>query len=440
MKIKFYISFILLLFAANIAGAFDLSLSDCRQMALDSDEDLKISENRLRQASLDRDIARTGYLPKFDGSATVVYRAPDAEMMGGMDLQLKGTYMAGINLTQPIFVGGKIITGNKLAKVGEDVAREQLRATRMDVIATAEKTYWMYVAVLAKIDMLNAYITQIDSVYDYTKSSYEVGLTTRLTVSRVETRRSEIHYRLQQAKNGADMCRMALCRVIGVADSIDLTPTEKLDDYLLPDMVRGSIDSRPELKLTELNIEAQKLNVRMAASDFLPTVGVQLGWSAYGNIKIKSMVQMPDGNYYPYTSNIKDNAFMGVLSVSVPLFHWGEGYRKVKKAKIEVENARLALEKNRRLMELDAAQSFNNYVDGYQLIIAAQKAFDEADDNLRMMQDRYEAGLMTLTDLLDAQSQWQKSYSNLIEAKTQYRIYQIEYLRSLGQLSSDNNS
>ena len=125
---------------------------------------------------------------------------------------------------------------------------------------------------------------------------------------------------------------------------------------------------------------------------------------------------------------------MGVLSVQVPLFHWGEGMKKVRRAKTEVENARLTLNRNRRLMELESRQAYSNLVTGIDLIASAETAMTEADENLRIMKEQYEAGLMTLTDLLEAQSQWHTSYSNLIEARAQFRIDRVTYLRSIGEL------
>ncbi len=66
--------------------------------------------------------------------------------------------MAGINLTQPVFAGGKIIAANKLAGIGVEAAEEQLRLRRMQVIADAESSYWTYVAVLAKVEMMRSYL------------------------------------------------------------------------------------------------------------------------------------------------------------------------------------------------------------------------------------------------------------------------------------------
>lgn len=425
---------ILLLGGTMGADALNLSLKECRDMALATDENMKIAENNLTGASLDRGVARTAYLPKFDGSATGIYRTPDTEVMDMMTMQMRGVYMAGINLTQPVYAGGKIVAANRLAKTGEQISREQLRATRMDIIADAEKSYWTYVAVLSKVDMMQSYLTMLDSLYEITSYAVKLGITSRQALLRVDSRRSEIVYRFQQAKAGADMCRMALCRTIGVADTVTIVPVEEINtDFLLPDS-HFDIDNRPEARILARNVEVKRHQVTMARADFLPTVGLQLGWSAFGNLKVKSFQQDAAGNYVPYTSTSDSRGFMGLLSVQVPLFHWGEGIKKVKRAKIDVENAQLSLDRNRRLMQLEANQNYNNLVTGTSLLRSAEIAMTEADENLRLMQQQYRVGMSVLTDLLEAQSQWHSSYSNLIESRTQYLIYHIDYLRSVGTL------
>ncbi len=87
-----------------------LSLSDCRHAAAQHSEDLAKSQNAVAQAELDRKIAATYMLPSIQGSATGLYVLPDIDMMG-VDLLMRGTYMAGINLVQPVYAGGKIAAG-----------------------------------------------------------------------------------------------------------------------------------------------------------------------------------------------------------------------------------------------------------------------------------------------------------------------------------------
>ena len=425
---------ILSLFVAFSASALELSLKECREMALSSDENLKIAENDLKGAELDRAVARTQYLPKFAGSTSALYSAPDSKIGDMMTLQMRGAYMAGINLTQPVYAGGKIVAANKMASVAMDIYSQQLRATRMDVIADAEKAYWTYIGVLEKVRMTKSYLALMDSVYEMTNNSVEVGMTNRQSLLRVDTRRSEIVYRLNQAQAGADICRMALCRIIGVSDTTSIHPTESIAvSDVLPTM-NDDVSNRPESIILGKNIELKKHQVSMTRADFLPVVGLQLGWMAYGNIKMKGWSQDEMGNPFPYTSTTNDTGFSGILSVQIPLFHWGEGIKKVRRAKLDVENARLSMQRNVKLMQLEARQNYSNITTGLELISSADKAMAEANENLRMMKEQYEVGLNTLTDLLEAQSQWQSSYSNLIEAKTQYRINQIEYLRSIGEL------
>ena len=433
MKIKSIISILCLVTSMSL-NALELSLQECREMALQNDEDIRIAQNHIIQANLDKGIARSAFFPKFDINGGAFYLTPNPSMGAAMEMQMRGVYMAGISLTQPIYTGGKIITGNKLARIGQKVSQDQYEAIRMDIVAEAEKSYWMYVAVLSKIDMINSYITQLDSIFDYTLSAYELGFTTELNVKRVESRRSELQYNLKQAETGADLCRMAICRIIGVEENEPVIPTENIETLgELNDKYWG-IENRPEVSLLERNIEAKKLDVKMALSDFLPTVGMQIGWNAFGNMKMTSYTPLDDGSFYPFTQSIDYRGFVGAVSVSIPVFHWGEGYKKVKKAKFEVENAILSLEKNRKLMELQSRQAYNNYMTGYELITTANKALNEAKSNLNAITEQYQVGLMTLTDLLEAQSQWQSSYSNLIEAKTQFKINEVDYLRSVGML------
>lgn len=436
MKIKSL--FIFLFLICNLAVyPLELSLDKCRELALETDESIKISKNKVTQAHLDRGVAKSAYFPKIDGSASALYLTPNSSVGDAMELQMKGVYLAGFSLVQPIYTGGKIITANKLAKIGEEAAREQLQAVSMDVVANAEKSYWMLVAVKSKIEMINAYLTQLDSILSFTNSSYELGLTTRLNVSRVETKISELQYRLRQAQSGEELCRLSLCRIIGVEDSEEIIPTDSIEvNEMHPSTVYAGIDRRPELLLSQMNVSAKKQDVSMVRSDFLPSLGLQLGWNAFGNLKMKNYMMLDDGTIYPYTQSVSYKGFVGAVSLSVPIFHWGEGFKKVKKAKMEVENATLELEQNRKLMDLQARQAFNNYIDGFALIESAQKAFSEAELNLNLMKEQYEVGLMTLTDLLEAQSQWQSSYSNLIEAKTQLKINEIDYLRCIGQIRS----
>lgn len=410
-----------------------LSHSDCINMAVSSSEDLKKAGNAVRQADLDRQVANTAYLPKIDGSATGTYMLPDMDMMGSK-LQVRGAYMAGIQLTQPIYAGGKITAGRRLAKIGREVAGEQLRLCRADVMADADNAYWTYVAVRSKVDLMDQFCNMIDTLFDQTSTAVDAGMATGNDLLRIEAKRSELEYQRQKAANGAELCRLALCDVIGVDADTEILPVDSLPKCEMPASLAADISARPELHLLEMQVRASEQQVKMTLGDFLPTVGLSLGYTYYGNIRMKGMADMGGGNYMPFTQKYQDGIGVGMLAVNIPLFHWGEGAKKVRKAKYAVENARLDLERNRRLLGIEARQAALNVADGERMISAADVALKQATENLRVMQDRYDESMSPLTDLLDAQTQWHQARSNMIEAVTQFQIYLTAWKKANGTL------
>ena len=123
-KLMFLISVVCISFSVAAQESLTLSLQQCREMALSASEDLQKASNASQQAELTKKIANTAYLPNIEGSATGAYILPDQDMMG-MDLVMRGVYMAGISLMQPLYAGGKIMAGHNLAKIGVEVAAER---------------------------------------------------------------------------------------------------------------------------------------------------------------------------------------------------------------------------------------------------------------------------------------------------------------------------
>lgn len=416
-------------------AALTLNVEKCRQMALESSEDVKKGNNALTQSALDRKIAVSAFLPAIDASGSVMYMTPDMEM-SGIDLIMKGTYMAGVMLTQPIYAGGKIFTGKKMAEMGEDAAAEQLRMYKASVIYDADNAYWTYVAVLQKREMMDVLAAQLDTLFSQIGVASSAGMATDADLLTVKAKRSEVEYQVRKVANGVALCKMALCRVVGVPFDTEIA----VEDVAVPEeFTRMSTDNvsvsdRPEMRLLETSLEISRMQVRMTRGDYLPTLALVGGYCPYGNIKMKTMVDAGGGDYVPYTQKIGQDMGVAMLSLSIPIFKWGQGYNKVRKAKIDVDNAALDMQKNGRLMELQANQAAFNLSDSYNLIEAARDGKAQADENLRVTENRYHASMCPLSDYLDAQFQWQQARSNLIEAFTQSRIAETDYLMSVGAL------
>lgn len=422
--------------AAEQDGKIYLDQQKCRDMALAASEDLQRSENAYAQAGLDRKIAFSGYLPAFDASASAVFVAPDTEI-SGMELIMRGTYLAGITLTQPLYAGGKIVAGHRLAKIGEEAAGEQLRKTKTEVIYDADNAYWSYVSVLEKQKMMEVLSARMDTLFSQVGASIEAGMAVDSDLLTVKAKRSEVLYQKQKVESGVRLCRMALCRIVGVPFDTQIEVADPMSGDSPRIDTEVDIAGRPEMKLLQSQVDAAKQQVRMTRGDWLPSLAIVGGYVNFGNIRMKTMVDAGDGTFMPYEQKIGQGLGTAMLSLSVPIFKWGQNYYKVRKAKIDVDNALLDLQKNERLLTLEANQASMNLNDSYLLLEAAEDAMAEADENLRVMKNRYDASMATLSDLLEAQSQWHQSRSNLIEAITQTRICVTDYLRATGRLVTE---
>ena len=405
-----------------------LSQVECRKMALRNNEEMQKATNSYQKAKLDKEIAFAAYLPELEGSLTGIYRK-DMDVMG-TELQMRGTYLAGITLSQPIFTGGKIIAGNKLAKIGLESAKEMRRKMEIDILAEADNAYWTYVAVGEKVKLLEAYQKQLNELYNKIAKTVEVKMATKSDLLRIETKRSQIEYQLKKAKNGVELCRMSLCSTLGIDIQTMIRTTDTKLEITPPQRLDGSISMRPEYNLLINQVRAQKEQIKVARADVLPTFGVSAQYSYYGNLKLVG--QGEDGT--PFKQEYRDGSPMLMASISIPLFRWGKGMKGIKKAKLDYQNAQLDLQRNERLLNIELQQAILNVTDGYNLVETAAVGMAQADENLRNMQNNYQVSMCTLTDLLDAQAQWQEAYSNQIEAKTQYKIYESEYQRVSGTL------
>ena len=430
---RYIISLIALIAATGLnAQTLNLSLQDCRQMAIANNEKVKTADNAVEKANLDKQIAFAQYFPKVDGSATGLFMK-DQDLLG-WSLQLRGAYLAGINVTMPLYVGGQISTANQLAKIGQEVSREQLRKTRMQVIADVDNTYYTLISVDSKVKMLEAYARQMQGLYDKVKLAVDVQMATDNELLRITTKQNEISYQLQKANNGKQLCQLALANLIGSDFNQPIVPTDTLLQSSIPSFLSEDLSSIPDIHLLQQKVKASEVMVKKARSNYLPTVAIVGSISHYDNLKLKGTINLPHFDPININHTFSGGNPYALLSIKVPIFHWGAEIKKVQKAKLDLNDSQLQLQQYERAISIAVRQAVQNITDGLNMVETAKNGKLQADENLRVMQQKFDNQLCTMTDLLDAQSQWQQARSNLIEAQTQLKIYETEYLRVTGRL------
>lgn len=420
------------------AQSLNLSLMDCRRLALENNEKVKTADNAVEKAKLDREIAFAQYLPKVDGSLTMVHmQNQDLLEIGdilGVQLQTRGTYLAGINVTLPLYTGGQLTAANRLARIGQTVSEEQLRKVRMQVIADVDNAYYTLISVRSKVQMLEAYAQQMQELYDQVKLAADVQMATANDLLRITTKQNEVSYQLQKARNGEQLCGLALANIIGTDFEQTIIPTDTILSVAISSQLNEDFSARPDLLLLQQQVKANEVLVKKERANYLPTLALIGAYSYHDNLKLKGEMNLPTGKTLDYNHTIRGGSPYAMLALKLPIFHWGAELKKVKKAKLSLSDSQLQLQQLERSMRVEVRRAVQNITDGQRMVETATVGRQQADENLRVMREKYNNQLCTMTDLLDAQSQWQQARSNLIEAQTQLKIYETEYLRVTGRL------
>ena len=445
-----------------------LTLERVRKLAVSQNEDLRIAIMQTEKAGLKRDAARTLRLPSFSATGTGVYQdrdfelemilptkvpdlqtrelvpnlllhpvtdepviGPDGNPVFNMyawlplNISLSGAYIMGVTIEQPVYTGGKISAGNKMADIGLSMATENVNLQKMNTIIAADKAYWTYISISQQVNLAKKAQEMLGEFVQLANDGYEVGMVSRNDVLKARVEYNNARLNLQKAQNGLELSRMELCRVTGlpfdtrvvVADT-----TIKISQRLWPVVDEINLRQRPEYRLLENNVKMSEHNIRMVRADYLPSAGIQVGYNHIGGIEFSG------------TEFSSTNLNM-IGSVRIPLFQWGQGVRKINAARIEREMSELELEKTHHLLHLEAEKAWLNLQLAWERIQMNETALEEANENLRVSRDNYELGMETITELLMAQTNWQKANSELIESMADFRLKETEWLRATGRLT-----
>jgi outer membrane protein TolC len=444
----------------------ELSLERCRQMAVQKSETIRQADINMEKADAEKKAALTMYLPRVEGSATGIYLKDNIEMdmylptvvpdpvtgeliqnvmvdgtgqpvIGAdgnplfnmyawlpLDISLHGAYMAGIYLEQPLFTGGKIIAGNKMAAIGKDMATDNRELQIMNTIVEADQAYWLMVSVKEKVRLAQKAVELLDSLLQRVKDGFETGLVSENDFLKTKVKYNKALLDFQKAKSGLELTRMSLCRITGLSFDTPVIATDSVietSDDILVQLGNEDVAKRPEYKLMEKNIAVDAQKIKFTRADFLPGAGLRAGYNYIGGIEF--------GTADYATSNVSVMA-----TLTVPIFHWGEGKQKINSARFDKKLKELEFEKNTQFLQLEIEQAKFNLRDAYTRIDIAEDALAQAEENLRVSKNNHELGRELMTDLLIAQTQWQEAYSELIDSKTDYKLKETIYLKVSGKL------
>ncbi len=330
---------------------------------------------------------------------------------------MKNGTIGSLMALQPVFAGGQIINGNKLAKVGEDVSRLQLQLSENEAEKTTEQYFWQLASLQEKMKTINAVDTLLADIHKDVDVAVRAGVAMRNDLLQVQLRQNDVESQRLKLQNGISIVRMLLAQYCG------LDQTEFTLDYQtelsspLPQKQDHSqaLLGTAEYQLLGKQVEATSLQKKMTVGQNLPSVAVGAGY-----------------NYHNLLEN--DHTFgMVFATVSVPITDWWGGSHAIKRKKIEYQKAVDEQHDKAQLLQIRMQNAWNNVEEARQQLDIAKRSIEQAEENLRLNRNFYRAGTSKMSDLLEAQLLYQQSLDRRTDAYADYQNKLLEYRQATGQ-------
>jgi len=333
-----------------------------------------------------------------------------------------------VTLTQPIFMGGKIIAYNKITKFAEQLAESQHATELQDVILNTDQAYWQVISLVNKKKLAESFLDLVKKLDSDVSKMVAEGVATKADELSVKVKVNEAEMTLTKVENGLSLSKMVLCQLCGIPLDTPITlADESMENITLPDTyiegnVNTALSNREELKSLELASKIYRQKVNVTRSEFLPSVGLTATYLVTNPSLVNGFERKMRGMW-------------GVgMMVKIPVFHWGEGIYKVKAAKAEANIAQYKLDDVKEKVELQVTQATYKVNEATKKLAMAEKNMAKADENLRYANLGFQEGVIPTSNVLEAQTAWLSAQSGKIDAQIDVKMSEIYLNKSMGTL------
>jgi multidrug efflux pump subunit AcrB/outer membrane protein TolC len=436
---------ILLSVAATNAQAQTLSLDSCKRLAIQNNKKIIEAGYEVKSSEEVRKNAYTNYFPQISASAMAmkssdylikgeipemnlpVYDGNPANLASSTQFAyfpatpvnaLHYINMASVSVSVPIYAGGQIRNGNKLASLGEEVSRRQQAMTTTEVLVKTDQLYWNVVALSEKLKTLDSYSELLAALNKDVSNFTKAGLTQRNDLLKVQLKQNELQSNRLKLLNGITLTKRALCQHIGILYDSTLVFSDKpINEGILPEQIQAenAVANRDEYKLLNKATEAEELQLKMTRGELMPQLAVT-GMASAVDVMNTNLTHK-----------------LALVNLSIPISNWWGGSHKIKQQQVKVEKAKNKLNETSELLALQIEQARNELQEGMDQIKLAEKAIAQAKENLKVTDDNYHSGNIGVSDLLEAQALFQQTNENLINSRCTYKIAESKYMQAIGK-------
>lgn len=421
--------------AAVAEGARLLTLEDAVALARQHSPVLKASRQDIEASVAQRAIAGAAYLPKVDVSETFTNTNNPAQAFGLIlnqgrftsaefnttNLNRPGTtenYRSAVTLTQPVYNGGREKLGVQLAEIGQEASSEQFSHAQQRVLFVVTKAYYDLVMAKALLAVARDSVRIAETNLKQIQSRLRNGVAVKSDLLQAEVRLASLREETIRAEQATRVAAIGLRHAIGLDEEVDAAAPPSVDEGRTLDLhvlVSRALEQRPDYRALAAELRKSQVGVQMARSAYLPNVNLQTSYEL--------------NNTAPFSQNGANNyVALGMLSLN--LFNGMSDRAQVQKAKAGEEKVRELMEAKRREIEVEVVDAYYALAAASERIMVTQTAVAQAEENLRIIGNRYQSGIASILDLLSAEFTLNQAKQHRLRA-----IYDLQLGRAKLDLS-----
>lgn len=401
--------------ASGISFAQQMTLQECVEIALRTHPQIRLalsqreaSVARLRQAQAQwrPELNLTGTQRQQGPTVSFTVPLPPPNPPREISVVRSSTQLLNLELRQSIYDGGRFTANIRSARYFVDASDALLQATRAQLTLRVTEAYADVLAAQALEEVARQSVERVQVVLKTAKARLEAGVAPRFDVLRAEAELAAAQEQLLTAQNAVALAKAALNQLLGRPTNapIEVAPlpepiTPSSEALQTETFLTQALAHRPELRSAESQIQAAQERVNFAKAD-------------------KNPLLFLSSNYQRQTETgfSRDYAWSVNLIVQFPIFDSGRRESVLQEQEALLQQALAQREQLQRQIALEVEQAVRNYQVALQRLNTARAALASAEEAFRLAQVRYEAGVGTQVEVLDAQVALTQARANEVRA------------------------
>ena len=302
--------------------------------------------------------------------------------------------------------------GINRAKEMKDAANRQLERTEQEILFRVVQSYYGVLLATKQLEIAEQSEKTAKSIMDRSQVRYDAGLAVESDLLSAKVRLASREQDLIRARNNLELARAQLNTAMGVSTDklyqpADLVAERNLSVPSLEELEQKALTTRPDLKKIEAQQSAQELSVAVAKSSFGPRLNAFAGWG------MDNPTFLAGGG---------GNNWLGGIELQIDLFQGGAKRAAVSRERANAEKIAALKQVANDAVRLEVRQASYDQDASRQQVEVARTAITQAHESLRIDQDRYDSGLLTITDLLGAEEAARRTQADYWQAIYQFHI------------------